>query len=91
MDLGIEVILELFSREGLEKAFDFAIIKKQVKGEAARRMVALKKEYLTTIDAVISFLQGKNQTLARQIASEKLLPEGKRFNQIVALDLAILP
>ena len=83
MDLGIEVILSLFSKKGLENLFEFAIKEKRVKSESAKRMITLKREYITTIDPVISFLQGKNQTLARQISSEKLLPEGNRFNQVV--------
>jgi radical SAM superfamily enzyme YgiQ (UPF0313 family) len=35
--------------------------------------------YLSTIDAAIRFLQGKDPSLAMRIASRKFLPEGPRF------------
>jgi hypothetical protein len=40
----------------------------------------LKEEYITTIDAVIAFLQGKNPSLARQIVTSGFLPEASRFD-----------
>ncbi|MEJ5995878.1 radical SAM protein [Pedobacter sp. Du54] len=80
-DLGIEVILELFSKNGLEKLFS-QIDETSSLSPNAQRIFALKQEYLATIDAVISFLQGKNQTLALQICSEDFLPEASRFAQL---------
>ncbi len=65
MDLGIEVILSLFSKKGLadlkpEKAISHY-------SENAQRIAALWDDYIQTIDAVMTFLQGKSATLARQI------------------------
>ena len=88
-DLGIEVILALFSRKGLEELFSHAE-KKSIpqKSPNARRIQALKEEYIKSIDAVIAFLQGKNPTLALQICQEDYLPEASRFEQLDELDWA---
>lgn len=79
MDLGIEVILALFSREGLLSIFN-QIDSSESLSENACRIFSLKEEYITTIDAVIAFLQGKNPSLARQIVTSGLLPEASRFD-----------
>ena len=89
-DLGIEVILKLFSKEGLENLFVVGSSKFNV-GEISdnsRRIFALQDEYLKTIDPVIAFLQGKNPTLALQICQEDFLPEASRFAQLEELDWA---
>ncbi|TCC90528.1 radical SAM protein [Pedobacter frigiditerrae] len=89
-DLGIEVILALFSKKGLSDLFCYA----ERSGNAlpfsfnVQRILALKEEYLKTIDAVIAFLQGKNPTLALQICQEDFLPEASRFAQLEELDWA---
>ena len=88
-DLGIEVILALFSKKGLEDLFIQAEEQTgQAKSSNAKRILALKNEYIKTIDAVIAFLQGKNPTLALQICQEHFLPEAARFEQLDELDWA---
>lgn len=87
IDLGIEVILELFSQKGLQKIFNKKIEIKDI-SENAQRIFALREEYLKTIDQVILFLQGKNPTLARQICSMNFLPEASRFNQLDDMEFA---
>ncbi|AKK74289.1 Fe-S oxidoreductase [Chryseobacterium sp. P1-3] len=87
IDLGIDVILELFSKEGLQKVFDKKI-DLQNASENTQRIFALKEEYLKTIDQVIPFLQGKTPTLARQICSMNFLPEASRFNQLDDMEFA---
>lgn len=88
MDLGIEVILELFSKESLQYLFSYAEENDRINTENSERIYALREEYLNTIEGVISFLQGKNQTFARQICSESFLPEAARFEQVDDLDWA---
>ncbi len=88
MDLGIEVILELFSRKRLELLFEFANDNTTVQTPNTQRIYALKADYLRTIDAVILFLQGKNQTFARQICSENILPQASRFEQLDDMEWA---
>ncbi|MBK1896795.1 B12-binding domain-containing radical SAM protein [Chryseobacterium paridis] len=87
IDLGIEVILELFSKGGLQKIFSQKVDLKKV-SENTQRIFALREEYLKTIDQVILFLQGKNATLARQICSMNFLPEASRFNQLDDMEFA---
>ena len=79
-DLGIEVILALFSKSGLEELF--TSIPPITLSENAQRIIALQDDYIQTIDAVISFLQGKNPTLSHVICQESFLPEGSRFAQL---------
>ena len=89
-DLGIEVILALFSKKGLTDLFEASSSTSQIEtwSENARRIFALQDEYIKTIDSVIAFLQGKNPTLALQICQEDFLPEASRFAQLEELDWA---
>ncbi|WPO81063.1 B12-binding domain-containing radical SAM protein [Chryseobacterium sp. JJR-5R] len=87
MDLGIEVILKLFSKDGLENIFS-SEINIQGSSENAQRIFTLRDEYIKTIDQVIAFLQGKTHTLARQICSMNFLPEASRFNQLDDMEFA---
>jgi radical SAM superfamily enzyme YgiQ (UPF0313 family) len=86
-DLGIEVILKLFSSSGLVEIFNQIINNKSVSGNS-KRIIALKTHYINTIDAVISFLQGHNPTLSHLICQEDFLPQASRFNQLDELDWA---
>ncbi len=87
MDLGIEVILELFSKEGLQQIFN-SVQESELITENLQRIYSLKGDYINTIDAVIAFLQGNNPTLARQICSGNFLPEAFRFNQLDDMEWA---
>ncbi|WP_133532803.1 B12-binding domain-containing radical SAM protein [Flavobacterium dankookense] len=87
-DLGIEVILELFSKNGLENLFQVTSFKFEEFGENAQRIFSLQQDYIKTIDSVIAFLQGKNPTLARQICSGNFLPEASRFDQLDDMEWA---
>lgn len=88
MDLGIEVILELFSKAGLEKLFQVSSFKFDDFGPNSQRIFSLKDDYIKTTDAVIGFLQGKNPSLARQICSGNFLPEASRFSQLDDMEWA---
>lgn len=87
-DLGIEVILELFSKKGLTELFAFISGQPPSLNPNIQRIIALQDYYINTIDAVILFLQGKNPTLALQICQEDFLPEAARFSQLEELDWA---
>ena len=88
MDLGIQVILELFSKEGLENLFQVSGFKFQEFEPNSQRIYSLKDDYIKTIDSVIAFLQGKNPSLARQICSGNFLPEASRFDQLDDMEFA---
>ncbi len=86
-DLGIEVTLSLFSKEGLEKLFQRVQEKQQDPthlelSENSHRILNLRSEYIKTIDNVILFLQGRSNTLAHTICTRQFLPEANRFQQI---------
>lgn len=87
-DLGIEVIIEIFNKNSLAELFSYASKNKDTFSENAKRIYALKEEYIKTVDDVMLFLQGKNQTLARQICSDDFLPQASRFSQLDDLDWA---
>lgn len=87
-DLGIEVILALFSKSGLEDLFSYIHGKELELSDNAARIIALQEDYIRSIDSVIAFLQGKNPTLALQICQDNYLPEAKRFQQLSDLEWA---
>ena len=87
MDLGIEVILELFSKAGLQQIFN-SVDQSELTTENLQRIYSLKDDYINTIDPVIAFLQGNNPTLARQVCSGNFLPEAFRFNQLDDMEWA---
>jgi hypothetical protein len=87
IDLGIEVILALFSKDGIQRIFNKPIDIQNI-SENSQRIFTLRNDYLKTVDQVISFLQGKNPTLARQICSMNFLPEASRFNQLDDMEFA---
>lgn len=80
-DLGIEVTVALFCKEGLQKMFAQVRTGKELSANA-ERIISLQQEYIHTIDAVILFLQGKNPTLANLICKRDFLPEASRFAQL---------
>ena len=85
MDLGIEVILELFSKNGLTQIFSSITHHPSPNNQ---RIYSLKDNYIKTIDTVIAFLQGKNPSLARQICAGNFLPEASRFAQLDDMEFA---
>jgi hypothetical protein len=87
-DLGIEVILEIFSAPGLEKVFNQVESKREKASENSKRMIALKKDYIATIDLVIAFLQHKNPSLAHAICENDFLPRASRFTGAEDLEWA---
>ncbi len=87
-DLGIEVILALFSKQGLTEMFAAIAPPSGAGGANSQRIIALQEDYINTIDAVILFLQGKNPTLSHVICQDNFLPEASRFAQIEDLDWA---
>jgi len=85
-DLGIDVILKLFSNQGLTDLFSTELSAKL--STNSKRILALKKDYIQTIDSVMLFLQGQNSTLSHAICSDNYLPTASRFNQLDDLEWA---
>ncbi|WP_430973060.1 B12-binding domain-containing radical SAM protein [Sunxiuqinia rutila] len=87
-DLGIEVILALFSTNGLSSLFQDIESRNPELSDNARRIFSLRDEYIHTIDSVIAFLQNKNTALAHVICERSYLPEASRFAHTDDLDWA---
>jgi radical SAM superfamily enzyme YgiQ (UPF0313 family) len=79
-DVGIEMVLALFSRKGLARVFSDLRAKplEELPGEA-RQMLSLERAYLDTIEPVIRFLQGHDPAMASRICQGRFLPQGPRF------------
>ncbi len=88
MDLGIEVIIELFSKNAFTMLFDFAYENDTIQSVNGQRIYALKDDYLKVLEPVVRFLQGKNTTLARQICTDNFLPQASRFDNLEDLNWA---
>jgi hypothetical protein len=88
MDLGIEVICALFNKEQLTRVFEQAYENNSVQTANTTRIYALKALYINRIDSVISFLQGKQDTLARQLCTDSFLPRASRFDELDDMEWA---
>jgi hypothetical protein len=77
-DLGLELMLSLFTREGLAE-IRAACLRKKNTGDSVQFFLEAFEDYAATIEPVIRFLQGKDPSLAVRIAKRTLLPEGPRF------------
>jgi radical SAM superfamily enzyme YgiQ (UPF0313 family) len=87
-DLSLEVILEIFSKNGLTKIFEEAEKTKNHIDDSIKRILNLKHKYLSTIDIIINFLQGKNQNFAPRIIQDEFLPQGNSFSNLLKEDLS---
>lgn len=85
MDLGIEVIVRVFSSKGLAEIFSL-ISEQTILSTNAQRIFTLKDDYVNTIDAVVAFLQGRNATLANRICNGGFLPQASRFDTLDDLE-----
>lgn len=87
-DLGIEVLLRLFSKQGLTVLFTHIEQSGVELDDNSKRIVSLQEHYINSIDSVIAFLQGKDSTLANAISHEDFLPQASRFSQLEDLNWA---
>ncbi|NQZ76829.1 MAG: radical SAM protein, partial [Ekhidna sp.] len=86
-DLGIEVILSIFSKKGLASLFQ-EVKTIESASRNAQRIFDLRNIYLSTVEPTIAFLQGKDPAMARKICSENYLPQAQRFSQLDEMDWA---
>ena len=82
-DLALALVLRLFSAQGLLS------IRQCISALPAKQHTPLVRafdeqfdRYHATIDSLISFLQGRDPTLAHRIAGRCFLPEGPRFDAL---------
>src|SRR6478672_2844146 len=75
-DLGIEMVLCLFSRVGLNQVFDELQLRKRLLPPEAHRMLANRAAIL---DPIVAYLQGKVPSLTGSLARRGSVPQGPRF------------
>ncbi len=78
-DLGIEMVLRLFSRHGLQMVFGQMRPRRHRLPGPALAMLGQGKRYLDLVDPVVRFLQGLAPENARDLIRPGYLPEGPRF------------
>ena len=79
-DLALALVLQLFSRSGLDAIL--AVIQtlpKARRSAGVRRFVQDFSRYRTSIDPAVAFLQGRDPSIGHRIAGRQFLPEGARF------------
>lgn len=83
-DLGIELVLEIYTQHFLKKIFT----QSHTVSLSTQRIALMKQDYIKCVEPVIHFLQGKDNTLATHIANGTLLPEGPRFDNLADMEWA---
>jgi len=86
VDLGIELIKNIFSQEGLAKLFDAAHKKNKHLSQNARQIIRNEVHYVQTVGLVMNFLQYRDNTLAPLICNDTFLPRASRFDQLPDLE-----
>lgn len=80
-DMSIELTEKIFTRDFLKPLFEEAYQREKLTTKA--KAVAMNKErYLETVEAVMRFLRGEDDTLAARIATGDFLPQGERFRKV---------
>ncbi|MEG1553725.1 MAG: radical SAM protein [Rikenellaceae bacterium] len=74
VDLGLEVLLSLFSKEGLTRLFDSVSSQELKLSAKCKYIISEKDRYIDTVDHVIAFLQGDEHIMAHRIAECGFLP-----------------
>jgi hypothetical protein len=86
VDLGIELINKIFSREGFLQLFYSISLTGRKLSPNSRHILQNKKNYLQTIDQVMNFLQYRDNTQAHLLCKETFLPRAARFDSLPDLE-----
>ncbi len=78
-DLGIEMVLRLFSPDGLRNVFRRLRDEKNLLPKEALGMLRNEHTYVEMIGPVVAFLQGKTPEIANRLTRPGVLPQGPRF------------
>jgi hypothetical protein len=78
-DLGIEMVLRLFSPDGLRNVFQQLQGREGSLPKEAINMMKAERSYVEMIGPVIAFLQGKLPDIAARLIQPGTLPQGPRF------------
>jgi hypothetical protein len=86
-DLALALVLGFFTAEGLGRVHAQAIgLKDEFRSANVNFFLDHFLTYQLTIERVIAFLQGRDNTLSHRINGRDFLPEGPRFNALDAYD-----
>src|SRR5260221_14479846 len=85
-DLSLELMLKIFSRTGLERVFAEVYRSKKTLSDHGQRMMGLRERYLSTVDTVIRYLQGRDSSIAYRLGHANFLPRGESFGKIKGFD-----
>lgn len=85
-DPSILLFLKLFSEKGLNDIEQEILSKKNKPTPAIEFYLKNEKKYVKTISTVISYLQGKEDTLEKKILEKGFLPRGPRFQVVKDLE-----
>ena len=78
-DLGIEMVLRLFSPNGLRNVFHRLHGREDFLPKEAINMMKAEYSYVDMIEPVIAFLQGNLPDIASRLIRPGVLPQGPRF------------
>ncbi|MGE0471850.1 MAG: radical SAM protein [Nitrospira sp.] len=78
-DLGIEMVLRLFSPDGLSHVFSQLQASSNTLPKEAITMMKAEHSYIQMIGPVVSFLQGRTPDAATRLIEPGVLPQGPRF------------
>ncbi len=90
-DLAIDLFLSLLTKQGLDQIYttiedNFADFEDDELPEAIYHFLAHYPDYQKCIEATVSFLQGRNPSLAHRIVSRSFLPEGPQFESLYQME-----
>jgi tRNA A37 methylthiotransferase MiaB len=88
VDIGIELINTIFSREGFQKLFDSISPAAKKISRNSRHILNHQASYIETIDQVMSFLKYRDNTSAQLLCNEIFLPRASRFDSLPDLEWA---
>ena len=82
-DPALELVLRLFSRQGLERVYAELSVKNGLRlSPSIDHFTRHQEEILRVIEPTVRFLQGRDPSLAIRIAGRNFLPEGPRFRAL---------
>jgi radical SAM superfamily enzyme YgiQ (UPF0313 family) len=85
-DLGLDLVLRIFNRHGLNELFNAIEDSQPILEPQLQSLLSNRKCYEDVIDSVIGYLQRREYTIGNRIARRNYLPEGERFAQLPELD-----
>ena len=86
-DIALQLVLELFSQNGLSSLHEMVQkLPAKKRSPSLRAFAGQFERYLAAVTPAIAFLQGRDPSMGYRIASRAFLPEGPRFS---ALDVYI--